>query len=197
MTRQLDWARGFLLDFAPDTGVSSGAASTKRRLSQMQAMYRDAQAAARQVAGGDPLVYEFYELGAPGHMGDLAFGTSILYPGKVGDEYYMTKGHYHAALDTAEVYYCLSGQGGMLIESPEGDAAFHLLVPGGALYVPKRYAHRSVNTGSERLVTFFAFRADAGHDYGSIETGGFRKLVVERGGEPVLIDNPNWAGGGA
>jgi len=193
MAQSFDWTRGFLLDFAFGTGKSAGAVSTKRYLSQMQAMYRDAKAAARQVAEGDPLVYEFHELGAPEHAGDLAFGTSIVYPGKVGDEYFMTKGHFHTVLETAEVYYCLAGKGGMLIENPEGDTAFHALAPGQALYVPKRYAHRSVNTGTEALVTFFAFRADAGHNYGAIETGGFRKLVVDRAGVPALIDNPKRA----
>jgi glucose-6-phosphate isomerase len=190
--RQLDWARGFLLGFAPDTGKPIGAAPTKRYLSHMSDMYHDNKAAARIASADDPLVYEFYELGAPEHAGDLAFGTSIVYPGKVGDEYFMTKGHFHNILETAEVYYCLAGKGGMLIESPEGDTAFHEFTPGQALYVPKRYAHRSVNTGTELLVTFFVFRGDAGHDYGSIETRGFRKLVVERCGAAALIDNPKW-----
>ena len=85
MMQPFDWERGFLLDFAPDTGKSQGAASTKRYLSQMSNMYHDAEAAARLISAGDPLVYEFYELGAPEHTGDLAFGTSIVYPGKVGD----------------------------------------------------------------------------------------------------------------
>jgi glucose-6-phosphate isomerase len=190
---QLDWTRGFLLDFALDTGMSRAATPTKRHLSQMRDMYRDAEAAERLVRENDPLVYEFFELGAPEDAGDLAFGTSIVYPGKVGDEYFMTKGHFHTVLDTAEVYYCLAGQGGMLIESPEGDTAFHAFTPGQALYVPKRYAHRSVNTGASTLVTFFVFRGDAGHDYGTIETKGYRKLVVDRGGAPTLVDNPRWS----
>ena len=42
------------------------------------------------------------------------------YPGKVGDEYFMTKGHFHTILETCEVYYTLSGQGAMLMETPEG-----------------------------------------------------------------------------
>jgi glucose-6-phosphate isomerase len=42
-------------------------------------------------------------------------------------------------------------------------------------------------------VTFFAFPAHAGHDYGTIETKGFRKIVVDRGGQPIVIDNPRWA----
>jgi len=190
--KQLDWMRGFLLEFALDTGKCEGMTPTKRYLSQMRSMYQDAEAAAHLLNTKDQLVYEFYELGAPEDAGDLAFGTSIVYPGKVGQEYFMTKGHFHTVLDTAEVYFCLAGKGGMLIENPEGDTSFLQFTPGQALYVPKRYAHRSVNTGTESLVTFYAFRADAGHDYGTIETTGFRKLVVEQDGVAELIDNPRW-----
>jgi glucose-6-phosphate isomerase len=48
--------------------------------------------------------------------------------------------------------------------------------------------------GVEPLITFFAFPGDAGHDYGTIETKGFRKIVVDRDGEPELLDNPRWVG---
>ena len=119
-------------------------------------------------------------------------GTSILHPGKIGDEYYFTKGHYHSKLDTAEAYYCLSGEGFMLIENPEGDWRAIPMKGGEAVYVPKRYAHRTVNTGKTDLVTFFAFGGEAGHDYGTIETKGYRKLIVERDGKPEIIDNPKW-----
>lgn len=40
---------------------------------------------------------------------------------KIGNEYYMTKGHYHQHIDTLEVYYGLSGEGYMLMENMEGD----------------------------------------------------------------------------
>jgi len=190
---KLDWDKGFVLDFDLKNGLSEGATSTKRLLSQMQGMYADAEAAQKLVDAGDPVVYEFYEVGAPEHAGDLAFGTSITYPGKVGNEYYMTKGHFHTILETAEVYYTLSGEGYMLTENPEGEVELHKLTPGKAVYVPQRYAHRSINTGDTPLVTFFTFRGDAGHDYGTIETKGYRKLVVEGAdGQPELIDNPKW-----
>jgi glucose-6-phosphate isomerase len=105
----------------------------------------------------------------------------------------MTKGHFHTILETAEAYYALAGEGGMLLENPEGDTAFHPLSPGKAVYVPPRYAHRSINTGKVPLVTFFAFRGDAGHNYGAIETKGYRKLVVEgTNGMYDIIGNPRW-----
>ncbi len=187
-----DWNRGFVIDFSLLDGMSKTGVPTKRRLSQMRGMFLDEAAFGEQVKNGDPLVYEFFELGAPDTPGDIAFGASITYPGKVGDEYFMTKGHFHTVLDTAEVYYTLSGQGRMVTENPEGDVVVHDLVPGAAVYVPRRYAHRSVNVGTTPLVTFFAFRGDAGHDYGTIESKGYRKLIVERGGKVEIVDNPKW-----
>jgi len=158
----------------------------------MKGMYADDAVLNEILKNEDPLVYEFYELDLPNTSGELLFGTSIVYPGKVGNEYYMTKGHFHTILETSEVYYCLSGKGYMLMENPEGDWDAQELSPGKALYVPPRFAHRSVNTGQEPLVTFFVFRADAGHDYGTIETKGFRKLIVENAGRTEIIDNPKW-----
>ncbi|MEI8200854.1 MAG: glucose-6-phosphate isomerase family protein [Eubacteriales bacterium] len=187
-----DWDRGFSIDFSLTDGMSVIGQSTRRYLGDMKDMFADKDAAEKLTAESNPLVYEFYEMGTPDNPGDVAFGSSIVYPGKVGDEYFFTKGHFHTILETAEIYYCLSGTGFMLIESPEGDWQALPLTPGMAAYVPKRYAHRSINCGTESLITFFAFRGDAGHNYGTIETKGYRKLIVEKNGKPEIIDNPNW-----
>ncbi|MBR2570774.1 MAG: cupin domain-containing protein [Clostridia bacterium] len=186
----------FSLDFDLITGMckSGRAKPTQRFVSNMVSQFNDRAAAEAIVRGGDQLLYEFYELSQiPETAGDLKFGTSILYPGKVGDEYFMTKGHFHTILDTGEVYYTLSGRGAMLMETPEGETSLVEMTPGSAVYVPPRWAHRTINTGGEPMVSFFVFRSDAGHDYGTIEQKGYRKLVVERDGKPVMIDNPRWA----
>lgn len=191
--KALDFIRGCTIDFDPKTGLSKTVQTGKRYLSQMSGMFADEAALQAKVAENDEIIYEFHGLPVPEHEGDLAFGCSIVNPGKVGDEYYFTKGHFHTILETGEVYYCLKGHGYMLMENPEGDWSAQELRPGEAVYVPKRYAHRSINVSAdEQLVTFFVFRADAGHDYGTIETKGYRKLLVERDGKPTIIDNPNW-----
>ena len=184
----------FILDFDLLHGIcqSGKVAPIKRYVADMATQFADAEAARQLSENKNPLLYEFYNLDLPQEPGALQFGTSILQPGKVGNEYFMTKGHFHTILDTAEIYYCLSGQGMMVMETPEGKVDIQELKPGTALNVPGRWAHRSVNTGSEPLVTFFVFRADAGHDYGSIEEKGFRKLVVEIDGKPAVIENPKW-----
>jgi glucose-6-phosphate isomerase len=42
------------------------------------------------------------------------------------------------------------------------------------------------------LVFYYVCPGNAGHDYGTIEQRGFRKRVVERDGQPTVIDNPKW-----
>ena len=185
-----------VFSFAFDTGISKDNVSSKRYLSNLRGMVADEAALEGMIKKEDTLVYEFYEMGVPENPGDLAFGTTVCYPGKIGDEYFMTKGHFHAILDMAEVYLCINGRGLILMENPEGNCIYEVLTPGKMVYVPKRYAHRSINIGKEPFVQFFTFRADAGHDYGTIETKGFRKLVVERGGDFTVIDNPRWGSRG-
>ena len=189
---QFNWDQGFLVDFDLQSGRSDTAKTTKRTLSQMKEMFCDREAAEKLLETEDPLIYEFHELGCPERAGDLAFGTTILYPGKIGCEYYMTKGHFHTVLETAEVYYTLDGEGFMVLEDPSGDTMELSLSKGQAVYVPRSYAHRTVNTGNKPLVLFYTFAADAGHDYGTIETKGYHKLIVEKDGKPVVVDNPHW-----
>ena len=82
----------------------------------------------------------------------------------------------------------------MLLENPEGDWSALEILPGKAVYVPQRYAHRTINVDPyEPMRSFFVYGADSGHDYGTIETKGYRKLLVDNGrGEPCIIDNPKW-----
>lgn len=176
----------------PDETLSEYDNHIVRRLSAMVGQYQDAQAFTAMLSQ-DPVLYEVYEIKRPESEGELMNGISIVHPGKVGEEYFMTKGHFHTVLDTAEVYYCLKGEGMMVMETPEGEWSIEELHPGCVLYVPPRWAHRSVNTGQlVNLVTFFIYPGNAGHDYGTIEQQGFRKLVVERDGRVQVIGNPRW-----
>ncbi|WP_373505521.1 glucose-6-phosphate isomerase family protein [Aestuariivirga sp.] len=185
--------KSIVTDFSLIDGLSQSRPAIRRTLSAMKGMYADQSAFERDLARDDRLVYEYFDMGVPHSEKEVAYGTSIVYPGKVGSEYHMTKGHFHTVIDTTEVYFCLRGHGMLMMENPEGDVEVRELKPGFAVYVPPRYAHRSINVSStEQLVTFFAFPAHAGHDYGTIETKGFRKIVVERDGKPEVVDNPRW-----
>ena len=165
----------------------------ERRLSNMRNQYLHQSAVASILAEGDPILYEVFEVKRPEVPGELLHGISIVHSGKIGDEYFMTKGHFHTVLETAEIYYCLRGLGFMVMETMEGEWAVEQLRPNKVLYVPPYWAHRSINTGSnEDLVTFFVYPGNSGHDYGSIEKHGFRKLVMDLAGTPEIVDNPRW-----
>ena len=165
----------------------------ERRLSSLRGQFDDRATYDKMLSAEDQLIYEVYEITRPQVEGELLMGISIVHPGKVGREFFMTKGHFHTVLATSEIYYCLRGEGYMVMETPEGDACVEPLAPGKVLYVPPRWAHRSVCTSrQEDLVTFFAYPANAGHDYGTIERQGFRKLVVDGPQGPEIVDNPRW-----
>ena len=164
-----------------------------RKLSQMRGQFMDGAAYEERLGREDATVYEVFEVRRPEKEGELPSGISIVHPGKIGSEFFMTKGHFHAVLDTAEIYICLKGEGYMVMENPEGDAVVEPLSPGKVLYVSPCWAHRSVCTSrQEDLVTFFVYPGNAGHDYGTIEKKGFRKLVVDGPEGIQVVDNPRW-----
>jgi glucose-6-phosphate isomerase len=164
----------------------------ERNLSDMEGQYVDEDSYKEMIEKDDTLLYEVYEKLVPEKPGELIQGLSIVHPGKVGKEYFMTKGHFHSILETAELYLCLKGKGMMIMETPEGDWAIEELIPHKALYVPGRWAHRSVNISDTDLVALFVYPANAGHDYATIKEKGFRKIVIEENGIPIIKDNPKW-----
>jgi len=181
---------GLTLDF--ETGILQPCNNlTQRRISDMLRMYVDQEATEKAIKEGNPLVYEVYQYDVPFEEGQLMVVTSIIHPGKVGEEYYMTKGHFHQKEYTAEVYVGLQGEGYLLLESRKGDFRALEMKSGTVAYVPPYWAHRTVNVGSEKFVFFGVYPADAGHNYKEIEKRGFAQILVERDGKPVLVPNPN------
>ena len=159
---------------------------TERRLSDMRGYYADPDAEAKRITRDDPLLYQVFPLDVPEDEGQVLCGATVIHPGKVGDEYFMTKGHFHENDLSAEVYYTLRGKGYLLMETHNGKAEHALMQPGSVCYIPPGRAHRTVNTGDEPLVFFYAMPGDAGHDYSTIERDGFAEIVVEREGQPVV-----------
>jgi glucose-6-phosphate isomerase len=123
----------------------------------------------------------------PETTGNLMYCISKLQPGLVGDEFFMTKGHYHQVKETAELYLCLKGEGFMLMKTEAGECTAEAMARGRLVYVPPRWAHRSVNTGDEALVSFCVYPAQAGHNYGDIESEGFPKRILRANGRPQLV----------
>jgi len=175
-------------------GVLLPSTLTKRKLKDLDSFFADTQATETILnSGQDPIIYEVYECLQPQELGHLNFGTTILYPGRIGDEFYMTKGHFHAKEASSEVYLGLAGKGLILLQSRTGNSECLEMSKGDVIYVPPGWGHRTVNVGAEKLVFFFMYQADAGHDYESVQEQGFSKLVVERRGRVEVVDNPRFA----
>ncbi|PTX64416.1 glucose-6-phosphate isomerase [Melghirimyces profundicolus] len=172
---KVNWATGNL--------EGKKVSKTVRKLKHLEGVFADEEA----YSSMDPetVVYEVevLEQEQPGKEGGLLFGTSYLYPGKVGDEYFMTKGHFHEKRDRAEYYWGIRGSGLLLLMDEQGVTTAEQVFPGSLHYVPGHIAHRLVNTGSEVLAVGACWPSDAGHDYGSIADRGFTARVKESGGK--------------
>lgn len=153
-----------------------------RRASDMQGYYRDPAALQKIVANGDPVHYEVFERVIPEEEGHLLLCISKLYPGVVGNECFMTKGHYHSVLATAEVYLCIAGEGFMMMKTKDGQCTTEPMRRHRMVYVPPCWGHRSINTGNVPLISFCVYPGNAGHNYGDIATEGFPKRVFKRDG---------------
>jgi glucose-6-phosphate isomerase len=175
---QIDLAKGIMEN--PDNHIV-------RRASSMKGHYADETALQRIIEQGDPVHYEVFEKMVPQIRGHLQICISSTNPGIVGEEFFMTKGHYHEDVGTAETYLCLCGYGYMLMKTSDGESAVEDFKPGRLVYVPPFWAHRTVNTGAEPLISFCVYPAEAGHNYGDIELEGFPKRVVRRNGQVKIV----------
>jgi len=163
------------------------------KLSVLREFFNDGEAVDHILSSGeDPVVYEYFEHSQPEVEGQMNFGVTTVYPGKVGKEYHLTRGHYHAKEHAAELYMGLTGEGIMMMQTKDGEVAHLPIRPGDVVYVPPFWAHRTVNVGKEKLSFFYAYPSDAGHDYEVIRQKGFAKLVIEEKGQPKVVDNPKF-----
>lgn len=192
----IEYMNPFLTQIDLATGMITDAPIVQHRnLSDMRGFYADGDAE-EALSGANPLIYSvYYGWNAPEIEGQLGYCTTVIYPGQVGGEFFMTKGHYHAKLDRAEIYYGLSGTGILLMMTPEGRVETREMRAGTVAYVPPYWAHRTINVGGDNFAFFAIFPADAGYDYGTIARDGFAEIVVERDGAPVRVANPNYQRG--
>lgn len=139
-------------------------------------------------------VYSVHEIRVPATNNNLLSSTTVLQPGKVGGEFFMTKGHFHATRDRAEIYLTLSGEGLLVMALEDGTTVVKEMRPGIVNYVPGHWAHRSVNTGSAPLVFYAAYIGDAGYDYATIAEQGLPVIVVDGLTGPEVLPNPRYTG---
>jgi glucose-6-phosphate isomerase len=175
----------------PTGSVSPFTGRYVKPLSDLAGVFHDTDAWSKALRDlGDTVVYEVMEYRQAGS--ELFFGTTRIAPGRVGDEFYMTRGHFHARQDRGEVYTTLTGEGVLLLETRDGRTDALDMRAGETTAIPPGWAHRTINTGSTDLVFSWVCSVDAGHDYDAILARGMRKLVLAREGAYAIIANPHF-----
>ena len=164
--------------------LEGGSGRYEKRLSDLAGLYADAEAFDALLRhDGDRVAYAVEDLRPSSDSGDMVFGVTRMAPGRVGDEFFLTRGHIHATANRPEIYYGESGTGLMLMESPAGETRIVEVGPRVVCYVPPFWIHRSINVGSDDLVMTFAYPADSGQDYDIIaRSGGMAQRIVRAAG---------------
>jgi glucose-6-phosphate isomerase len=171
-------------------GLTGGPVGRLTRLiGDLGDIFSDREAYARMPA--DQVVYEVesYFPVEDGTEGGLFAGITYIYPGKVGQEYFMTKGHFHQIRNRAEVYICIGGEGMLILMNEDRSRVWaEKMEPGSIHYINGHVAHRTANTGSTVLSFGAVWPSDAGHDYQTISEKGFSKILVEKDGVATLVN---------
>lgn len=177
---------------SPGTGaLTARTGRYEKRLSDLAGLYADTAAFSSTLSAGDRVVYVVEEVRPSHRAGDIAFGTTWMEPGRIGDEYFLTRGHIHAIANRPETYRGETGHGLMLMEAPDGTVEIREVTPGATVYVPGYWIHRTVNIGAGPLVMTWAYPADAGQDYGIIaRSNGMAVRIVTDGAGWRANSNP-------
>ncbi|WP_279504787.1 glucose-6-phosphate isomerase family protein [Aeromonas veronii] len=175
-----------ILDFA--TGKLGGAELVEKSttLADLQGLFADLHAEA--ALSPDTRLYRVAMLPGNGGEGDLNMGVTYLEAGRVGQEFFMTRGHIHARAEQAEYYFGLCGGGLLLLQDMAGVCRLEQVFPGSVHHIPGHVAHRLVNTGEKQLSVLAVWPAIAGHDYRLMAERGFGlRVVAGKEGEPCVV----------
>ena len=174
-----------------DLSRIASAPTSVRRLLDMDGYFID-QDSFTNMARDNPIIYTLASVEFAQGEGQLHYGLGTLMPGKIGAEFFFTRGHLHSWRPAAEIYLGLSGDGYLLLEHENGQCEFLELLPGLIVYVPGFTAHRTINTGTTPLTYLGVYPAQAGHDYATIKSTNFKHVVVEVDGQPRMIERQEY-----
>jgi glucose-6-phosphate isomerase, archaeal len=158
-----------------------------RTLGQLEGVFQDRSA--WQSMAPETAVYsvQWQEPVSQETEGGLFWGSTTIEPGRVGDEYFMTRGHFHAKRNRGEYYTTVQGIGMLVLMDEQRLTRVEIMSPGSLHYIPGHTAHRAVNVGATPLIFWACWPSDAGHDYETIATQHFSARVLQRAGIPELV----------
>jgi glucose-6-phosphate isomerase len=160
---------------------------SQKHLGDLKGIFLDE--AARSACDAATIVYrvQYWQPVEQGKEGGLFWGVTRIEPGTVGEEFYMTHGHFHADRSRAEYYATAQGEGLLMLMDDSRRTWTEAMSPGTLHYIDGRYAHRVINTGKVPLTFWACWPSDAGYDYGTIANKGFGARVFRRNGEAAIV----------
>lgn len=175
-----------MVDFAD--GSLSGATLVEKSttLADLSGLFADPEAQAN--IAPQTALYRVAMLPSSGVEGDLNMGVTHLEAGRVGQEFFMTRGHIHARAEQAEYYFGLRGEGLLLLQDEARQCRLEKVFPGSVHHIPGHVAHRLINTGEAVLSALAVWPAIAGHDYRLMAEKGFSvRILAGDEGEPRVM----------
>jgi glucose-6-phosphate isomerase len=177
---RVDWPTA-LLQPSPEVLESA------KTLGQLQGVFGDVKA--WQAMDPKTVVYRV-QAWCPvpdGTEGGLFWGSTVVEPGQVGAEYFMTHGHFHLKRDRTEYYGTVEGEGALMLMDDRRTTWIEPMSPGSLHFIPPRIAHRVANVGNTPLRFTACWPSDAGHDYESIRKHGFGARLMNVDGKATLV----------
>lgn len=172
----------------PGTGHLSGPGvkESARVIGALRGYFADEAA---RLAMADRVAYrvQAYEPKPEGEPGAVCCATTFLEPGLVGDEYFLTRGHFHVNEDRPELEVTVSGEGWLVLMTEDRQTRVEVMSAGSVHHVPPRTAHRVANVGNTPLVFVSYWASETGHDYQTIIDHGFSGRVRRINGAPALV----------
>jgi glucose-6-phosphate isomerase, archaeal len=179
---KMDWKTGLL---APNAQVRESV----KTIGQLENIFLDEQV--RRAMDPDKVIYRV-QAWCPvpdGTEGAQFWGNTTIEPGQVGDEYFMTHGHFHQKRNRTEYYGVTEGEGALILMDESRKTWMESMSPGTLHFIPPNIAHRVANTGKGALRLVACWPSDAGHDYDAIRKFGFGARLLNVNGKASLVEN--------
>lgn len=149
----------------------------ERKLSDMKGYFQNEEARAKQETENNPTVYKVYKVDVPLNEGELLYCITVIEPGHIDGECFMTKGHYHLNEACAEIYIGLKGNGVLLMQK-DGKTKTIEMKPNTVAYIPAGWGHRTINVSNQEPFVFFSiWPAQSGYNYQKAIDSPFLKHV--------------------
>jgi glucose-6-phosphate isomerase, archaeal len=177
---KVDWTTALML---PHSQIRESV----KTLGQLENIFLNEQA--RRAMNPEEVVYRV-QAWCPvleGTEGAQFWGNTVIEPGRVDTEYFMTHGHFHQKRNRTEYYGVTDGEGVLILMDESRKTCMEVMSAGSLHFIPPNTAHRVANTGTSPLRFVACWPADAGHDYAFIREHGFGARLLNVNGKPSFV----------